>query len=283
MAVVGSVGSIVAMLFPIQTMKFYQQTAQGDSTTFMGGRGKDNPLQGLCQGNGAAPACWLMLSSVLMHCYKRQGFGSRILSPISGVIIDFLGEIYVDDTDLIVTRPEFRTASETQEVLKEAAGAWTLGLNVTGGAINPDKSRRIFAGYVWNADGTWEYARQPDLPIEIPLPDGSTATISQAEVSTAEKALGIWSAVDGNDLTHIAHNITGKLRMWTAKMTNGHLSARLGWIAYKFKLWPGIRYGLSTLAMPLRTAREILHKENFLILPFLGVNCVGLLWQIHKV
>jgi hypothetical protein len=76
MAIVGSVGSIVAMLYPIETMKFFQRTARGDSSTYMGGRGKDNPLQGLCQGNGAAPACWLMLSSVLMHCYKRQGLGS---------------------------------------------------------------------------------------------------------------------------------------------------------------------------------------------------------------
>jgi hypothetical protein len=103
LAIVGSIGSIVAMLFPIQTMKLFQRTARGDSTTFMGGRGKDNPLQGLCQGNGAGLACWQMLSSVLMHCYKRQGFGSCIISPISGTIIDFLGEIYVDDTDLIIT------------------------------------------------------------------------------------------------------------------------------------------------------------------------------------
>ena len=126
-------------------MKFFQRTARGDSTTFMGGRGKDNPLQGLCQGNGAAPACWLMLSSVLMHCYRRQGFDSRILSPMSGAIIDFLGEIYVDDTDLIITRPEFTTPEGTQEGLRDAAWAWASGLNATGGAINPDKSRWIYA------------------------------------------------------------------------------------------------------------------------------------------
>ncbi len=90
LTIVGCIGNIVTMLHPIQTMKFFQRTAQGDSTLFMGGRGKDNPLQELCQGNGAAPAYWLMLSSVLMHCYQRQGFGSRITSPISGVIINFL-------------------------------------------------------------------------------------------------------------------------------------------------------------------------------------------------
>jgi hypothetical protein len=125
---------------PIQTMKFVQRTARGDSTAFMGRRGCDNPLQGLRQGNSTAPACWLMLSSVLMHCYKRQGSSSRIISPISGAIIDFLREIYVDDTDLIITRPEMVTPSDTQVGLKDAAGTWASWLNASGGAINPKKS-----------------------------------------------------------------------------------------------------------------------------------------------
>jgi hypothetical protein len=37
LAMVGTMGPIVAMLHPIQGMKFYQRTARGDSTTFMGG------------------------------------------------------------------------------------------------------------------------------------------------------------------------------------------------------------------------------------------------------
>ncbi len=69
LAIVGSMGTVVAMLHPIQSMKFYQRTVRRDSKMFMGGREHDNPLQGLCQGNRAAPACWLIISSVLMHCY----------------------------------------------------------------------------------------------------------------------------------------------------------------------------------------------------------------------
>jgi hypothetical protein len=84
-------GPVVAMIHPIQSMKFYQHTACGDSKTFMGGRGQVNPLQGLCQGNEAASACWLIISFVLMHCYQHKGFGSWIILPISGAIIDFLG------------------------------------------------------------------------------------------------------------------------------------------------------------------------------------------------
>jgi hypothetical protein len=36
---------------------------------------------------------------------------------MSGAFIDFLGEIYVEDTDLIIMRPEFDTAARTQEDL----------------------------------------------------------------------------------------------------------------------------------------------------------------------
>ncbi len=37
LAMVGTMGPIVATLHPIQAMKFYQRTARGDSTTFMRG------------------------------------------------------------------------------------------------------------------------------------------------------------------------------------------------------------------------------------------------------
>ncbi len=63
-----------------------------------------------------------------------------------------------------------------------------------------------------------------------------------------------WSTVDSNDNEHLAQNITGRIKKWISKMKNGHLLARLGWVAYKFKLWPGVRYGLAMLAMPLEAA-----------------------------
>jgi hypothetical protein len=55
-------------------------------------------------------------------------------------------------------------------------------------------------------------------------------------------------------------------------MRNGHLPAKLGWIAYRFKLWAGIRYGLAVLATLLLIAAEVLKKQNFRLLLFLGVN-----------
>jgi hypothetical protein len=144
-----------------------------------------------------------------MHGYQRKGFGSRILSPISGAIIEFIGEIYVDDTDLIVTQPELKMETAVQEELQLAAGAWSAGLNATGGTINPKKSHWILADNLWT-NGEWGYSKQPMVPMEIPLPDGSTANIVHRDaLRTVEKALGVWAAVDGNDDRHLTENVTG--------------------------------------------------------------------------
>ncbi len=66
---------------------------------------------------------------------------------ISGTIIDFLGEIYVDNTDLIMTRPELTTAAVAHKELNRSASAWVAGLNTTGRALNPDKCKWTLADY----------------------------------------------------------------------------------------------------------------------------------------
>ncbi len=48
LSLIGATGLVTALLHPIQSMRFYQRTAFGDSKTFMGGRVGGNPLQGLC-------------------------------------------------------------------------------------------------------------------------------------------------------------------------------------------------------------------------------------------
>jgi hypothetical protein len=119
------------------------------------------------------------------------------------------------------------SAADVQEELKAAAGAWSAGLNATGGAINPEKSRWILADY-HRANRQWDYAEQPMAPMEIPLPDSSTANIVHGDMMTTEKALGIWSTVSGNDDKHLEENVTGRVGPWISRMQNGHLPARLG-------------------------------------------------------
>ena len=43
-------------------------------------------------------------------------------------------------------------------------------------------------------------------------------------------------------------------------------------MSYRLKLWPGIRYGIATLATPLKTASSLLDVWDYKMLSFLGVN-----------
>ncbi len=67
--------------------------------------------------------------------------------------------------------------------------------------------------------------------------------------------------------------MTDQVEKLIDKMRNGHLPAKLGWIAYCFKLWAGVRYGLASLATSFLVAKGVLKQQNFKLLAFLGVNC----------
>jgi hypothetical protein len=272
LSIVGTSSLIIALLYPIQTMKFFQRTAWGDSKSFMGGRTKDNPLQGLCQGNGAAPACWLMISSILMHGYSRAGFGSSILSPISELLIRFLGEMFVDDTDLIITQPHYRTSNDVRLDVQKSVDMWAYLLNSTGGSLNPEKCYWYMVDYVC-IDGEWKYAPQVDWQVTIPMPDGSKHPITQLDVTESQKMLGVWSNPTGIDSDHLKKHVIGKYRTWVDRSSNGHLPNRYNHTSYKYKLWPGLRYGLATLATPTSQLHDLLRNLDYRTLPLLGVNC----------
>jgi hypothetical protein len=118
LAIGGNEGSIKAMLSFIQEMRFFQRTGSGDSDTYMCIWPGLNQLQGLCQGNGAAPARWLMLSSLMMSAYKKGGHGSVLISPISSIPIKILGEIFVDNTDLFTMLPDIFNTLELLPIAK---------------------------------------------------------------------------------------------------------------------------------------------------------------------
>jgi hypothetical protein len=45
-------------------------------------------------------------------------------------------------------------------------------------------------------------------------------------------------------------------------MRNEHLPMKLGWIAYRFKLWVGVRYGLASLATSLLVAKGVFSRTS---------------------
>ena len=93
-------GSVEAMLFAIQDMKYFLRTALGDSRNFRGSK-IEIKYQGLCQGNGAAPAGWAAISITILSAHKKKGHSATFMCPMTNKVVKLAAILYVDDCDLI--------------------------------------------------------------------------------------------------------------------------------------------------------------------------------------
>ena len=80
-----------------------------------------------------------MLESVIMRCYRHQGFGASIILPMCGYIIDCIGTSFVDDNDLYAWLPALKTSGEVWQMIQSSVNEWGGFLISTGGALKPEK------------------------------------------------------------------------------------------------------------------------------------------------
>ena len=92
--------AIESMLKALEDMKYFLRTAYGDSKRAVGSR-LEVKFQGLCQGNGAAPAGWVVISITILHAHKEKGHGAQFVCPISRTTGKLAAILFVDDTDII--------------------------------------------------------------------------------------------------------------------------------------------------------------------------------------
>jgi hypothetical protein len=183
----------MVMLLSIQHMKFYLRTGLGESVGFMTAV-IGSIIQGLCQGNTAAPAGWSHISAVLLRVYKRFGHGAKFTTAISCRSFDTAGVLYVDDVDLFV----MNLSLVTEELWLEAARStecWSELLTIPGGSGKGEKCFGYLIDYEWDDRGRWQYAPVPDMELEIILPDGSREGIALLPANAARVTLQITSSV----------------------------------------------------------------------------------------
>ena len=58
---------------------------------------------------------------------------------------------------------------------------------------------------------------------------------------------------------------------WTQRLRNGHLPSYLGWLAYKYKLWPSVRYGIGVMTNDVEDIDHLLDKRDYKTMNYLGV------------
>ena len=86
------------------------------------------PFCGLGQGNKAAPASWLQLSSILVWCYRAANYGYHLFDPISGALIYTIGCLFVlDDTDLYIFKDGLMSGEEVWIETQDAVWFLVVG------------------------------------------------------------------------------------------------------------------------------------------------------------
>jgi len=131
---------MTTMFLTIQSMKFFLRTAYGDSVDVYGGGLSGSPFQGVCQGNGAGPAIWLVVSMCIIQMVHTHGFPTTITSAISSQKFTLAGFLYVANTDLFYMSPEATTSSlKVVDCLQKRLLVWQHGLHASSGTLAPAK------------------------------------------------------------------------------------------------------------------------------------------------
>ena len=196
------VGGVEAMLEAIQDMGYFLRTAYGDSTTCANSR-IDVKYQGLCQGNGAAPAGWAAISITVLRAHKKKGHGATFMCPVSKEQFVLAAVLFVDDCDLIhIDMVNDESPLETFDKMQASVRNWGQLLIATRGAYKPEKCFHHLISFQWDRRGKWSYQDNHggvEYEMRVPMPDGSEVLIDHLPVTQARETLGVWSSPDGNE------------------------------------------------------------------------------------
>ena len=145
-----SVEATKTMLTAIEEMKYFLRTAYGDSKSFRGSQIQIK-FQGLCQGNGAAPAGWAVVSIVILDAHKRKGHGAKIVCPITNLCHHLATILFVNDTDILhLIMDADESAFEAHRAMQASVSSWGRLLIASGGSFKPSKCFHYLVSFDWN-------------------------------------------------------------------------------------------------------------------------------------
>ena len=266
--------SATTMLSMIQEMQFFLRTAFGDSTTAAGST-FEIKTQGLCQGSGAAPAGWMVISITILQAHKANGHGATFLCPISGESFNLAAILFVDDTDVIHFRMHANESTmEAHQRLQESVLSWGNLLIATGGSLKPVKCFYHLISFTWNRHGQWSYSdnhTEECLQIFIPQPNDTLVPITHLGVNDASKTLGSMTCPSGKAEAAI-DRIQEKAQTWIDDAKNAKLSRRDIWFLVDRQFWPKVGFGCSTIVANFDTLTRALHRQYYQLLPLGGIR-----------
>jgi hypothetical protein len=227
----------------------------------------------MCQGNGASPAAWAVISICILNTHSRKGHGAKFVCPITKLEIYLLAILYVDDKDLLhIDLTKNKTVNEVHTAIQESANSWGNLLIATGGALQPSKCFYSIISFDW-INGAWKYtsnAQLGEFGVTVPLLGGGKAGIGHRLVCHTKKTLRAMTSPDGNSRASIVM-MQEKAQQWVNNVHNGHLHRRNVWFLLKVQLWSRIGYGICSSTAMFEDLSKALHQQYYQILPLGGI------------
>jgi hypothetical protein len=137
----------------LQKAVHHVRSAYGVSKRSYGGkhRGPSQiPLHGIGQGNGAGPAIWAIISTILLNTLVEDNLAATFTSTISQTLLTITAWCWVDDCDLLGTAVKpWEQGEDCLDRAQQQMDHWEGMLTATGGGIVWEKSFWVLVDYVW--------------------------------------------------------------------------------------------------------------------------------------
>jgi ribonuclease HI len=181
---------------------------------------------------------------------KTAGYGFTILTALTVVCVSFVCYAFVDDTDLVHTRGIHATGEEILSDMQGVVDHWEGGLRTTGGALVPSKSYWYLIDFIWTGK-EWKYASLEDVPGDITIRsvDGSgRETLKRHEVDHAEETLGVFLAMDGNNVKE-CKKLREKANEYAACIRSGFISRDDAVVALHSTIMKSLEYPMAAITL----------------------------------
>jgi len=215
------------------------------------------PPQGVLQGSPDGPIIWAVVSSLILNCLRREGFGAHIRSALQNETNQYLGCVFVDDatymqkSDNHCAKEVVDSTQQTQTILEGLSKA-------TGGALNPTKS------FWWMMDFEWKHgiakiqkdsSRYPDIRLKDKHNNHRILELKKPD--TAERILGVHQAPlnDGSEQTRALRT---KVNKFTNSLKRQKLPTHLAWLAIQSRAYAAIEWPLVACTLSKEQCKHIM-------------------------
>ena len=257
------------MLFTLQNMRFFVRSEYGDSLVSYGGLDTVWAWMGLGQGSRGAPDCWLLISSPMFNILRREKMCAEVENPLTREKTESVGCAFVDDANMYVFSKRLDTVQKVYDEAVEHIASWARLLRVTGGCAKSDKSFWYLLHQKF-VKGEWVWESTEGTEMEIEGDEGVPHVVESLPLNEEKKFLGVFDCPEGGNKTQLEKK-REKVENFVHKMSNGKLPAYLGWMAYRLKLWPSVRYGLGVMTNDMEDLDTLLDKTDQKMMNILGI------------